>query len=144
MVTEEIVKFLKNNLDIFAWSHEDMLSIDGGMIEHRLNVDPRKNPIQQRQRVFALERNRVVTKEVEKLLAVDFIREVYYLEWLANVIMVKKSNRKWRMCVDFTYLNNACPKDSFPLLRIDYLVDSTTRHELLTLWMHFQDIIRYV
>ena len=97
MVKEEIVKFLKNNLDIFAWSHEDMLSIDGGMIEHRLNVDPRKNPIQQRRRVFALERNRVVTKEVEKLLAVDFIREVYYLEWLANVIMVKKSNRKWRM-----------------------------------------------
>ena len=114
-----------------------MLSIDGGMIEHRLNVDPRKNPIQQRQRVFALERNRVVTKEVEKLLAVDFIREVYYLEWLANVIMVKKSNRKWRIYVDFTYLNNACPKDSFPLLRIDYLVDSTTSDELLTLWMHF-------
>ena len=71
-------------------------------------------------------------EEVEKLLVAGFIREVYYPEWLANVVMVKKSNGKWRMCVDFTDLNHACPKDSFPLPRIDQLVDSTTGHELLT------------
>ena len=71
-------------------------------------------------------------EEVEKLLATRFIWEVYYPKWLANVVMVKKSNEKWRMCVDFTDLNNACSKDSFPLLRIDHLVDSTAGHELLT------------
>ena len=71
-------------------------------------------------------------EKVEKLLATRFIWEVYYPKWLANVVMVKKSNEKWRMCVDFTDLNNACPKDSFPLLRIDHLVDSTAGHELLT------------
>ena len=69
---------------------------------------------------------------VEKLLTVDFIREVYYLEWLTNDVMVKKSNGKWRLCVDFTDLKNACPKDSFPLPRIDQLVGSTASHELLT------------
>ena len=46
--------------------------------------------------------------------------------------MVRKNNGKWRMCVDFTDLNRACPKDSYPLLRIDTLVDSTARHELLS------------
>ena len=71
-------------------------------------------------------------EEVEKLLTAGFIREVYYPEWLANVVIVKKSNGKWRMCVDFTNLNNACPNDSFPFPRIDQLVDSTTGHELLT------------
>ena len=71
-------------------------------------------------------------EEVEKLLAVGFIREVYYPKWLAIVVMVKNSNGKWRMCVDFTDLNNACPKDSFPFPRIDQLVDSTASHELLT------------
>ena len=71
-------------------------------------------------------------EEVEKLLATRFIWEVYYPKWLANVVMVKKSNEKWRMCVDFTDLNNACSKDSVPLLRIDHLVDSTAGHELLT------------
>ena len=70
--------------------------------------------------------------EVNKLLAANFIREVHYPEWLANVVMVKKANGKWRMCVDFTDLNQACPKDSFPLPKIDQLVDSTARHKLLT------------
>ena len=67
-----------------------------------------------------------------KLLEVDFIREVYYPEWLANVVMVKKANGKWRMCMDFTDLNKACPKDSYPLPRIDLLVDSTVGHQLLS------------
>ena len=61
-----------------------------------------------------------------------FIREVYYPDWLANVVLVKKANRKWRMCADFIDLNKACLKDSFPLPRIDQLVDSTTGHKLLT------------
>ena len=66
------------------------------------------------------------------MLEVDFIREVFYPDWLVNVVMVKKSNGKWRMCVDFTDMNKACPKDSFPLPRIDQLVDSTARHKLLS------------
>lgn len=77
----------------------------------------------------------MITDEVNKLLTAGFIQEVYYLDWLANVVLVKKENGKWRMCVDFTDLNKACPKDSFPLPRIDQLVDSTTRHKLLT-FMH--------
>ena len=70
--------------------------------------------------------------EVNKLLVANFIREVHYLEWLANVVMVKKANEKWRMCVDFIDLNEAYPKDSFPLPRIDQLVDSIAKHKLLT------------
>ena len=69
--------------------------------------------------------------KVTKLLAAGFIREVHYPKWLANVVLVKKANGKWRMCVDFTDLNKACPKDSFPLPRIDQLVDSTAGHKLL-------------
>jgi len=57
---------------------------------------------------------------------------VYYPDWLANVVIVKKANGKWRMCVDFTDLNKACPKDSYPLPQVDILVDSTARHQLLS------------
>ena len=116
---DELVKFLKKNLDVFAWSHEDMSGIDKRVIEHSLNVDPTKKPFQQKRRVFALEWNKAIMEEVEKLLTAGFIREVYYPKWIANVVMVKKSNGKWRMCVDFTDLKNACPKDSLPLPRID-------------------------
>ena len=66
------------------------------------------------------------------MLMAGFIREVYYPNWLANVVLVKKANGKWRMCVDFTNLNKVCPKDSFPLPRIGQLVDSTAEHKLLT------------
>jgi hypothetical protein len=69
---------------------------------------------------------------VEKLLKARFIREVYYHDWLANVVLVKKSNGKWRMCIDFTDLNKACLEDSFPLPRIDMLVDSMSGHGLLS------------
>ena len=82
-------------------------------------MDPEKKPIQQRQQVFAPEQNQAITDEVNKLLVADFIWEVYYLDWLANVVLVKKVNGKWRMYVDFTDLNKACPKDSFPLQQID-------------------------
>ena len=109
-----------------------MPSIDNKVIELKLNVDPTRKPIQQKWRVFAPKRNKAIVNEVEKLLTAGFIREVYYPKWLANVVMVKKSNGKWRMCVDFTNLNRACPKDSFPLPKIDQLVDSTASHELLT------------
>ena len=75
-----------------------------------MNGDPTKKPVLQKRRVFTLERNKAAMEEVEKLLTAGFILEVYYPKWLTNVIMVKKSNGKWRMCVDFMDLNNACPK----------------------------------
>ena len=109
-----------------------MPGIPANIIQHCLNVDLEKKPLQQRRRVFAPEWNKTVMDEVNKLLAANFNREVYYPEWLVNIVMVKKVNGKWRMCVDFTDLNNACLKDSFPLSRIDQLVDSTARHKLLT------------
>jgi len=129
---EELVVFLKCNNDVFAWSHEDMPGIDPSIIVHKLNVDPNHRAMKQRRRAFTAERNQAIAKEVEKLLKAKFIREVDYPEWLANVVLVKKSNSKWRMCVDFTNLNKACPNDSFPLPRIDLLVDSTFGNKLLS------------
>jgi hypothetical protein len=131
-MNESMIKFLKNNSDVFAWTHEDMPGIDPSVICHGLNIDPFIRPIKQKKRVFAPDKNQAIFDEVEKLLTAGFIREVYYPDWLANVVMVKKPNGKWRMCVDFTDLNKACPKDSFPLPLIDQLVDSTAGHKLLT------------
>ena len=127
----KLVQFLKENLDIFAWSHEDMSGISPKIIQHKLSVDSKIKPVQQKRRVFAPERNQEVTDEVNKLLLVGFIRKVYYPDWLANVVLVKKANGKWRECMDFTNLNKSCSKDSFSLPRIDQLVDSTAGHSLL-------------
>ena len=131
-IRQDLGNFLRRNEDIFAWSHEDMPGIDPSVIVHRLNVDPDSPPVRQKKRVFAQERDKAVAEEVRKLLKAGFIREVYYPDWLANVVMVRKNSGKWRMCVDFTDLNRACLKDSYPLPRIDTLVDSIARHELLS------------
>ena len=119
-------------MKVFAWSHEDMPGISSKEIVHILNVDPDMKPVKQKRRKFSQERVEAITMEVEKLLKAQFIRKVYYPDWLANVVLVKKSNGKWRMCMDFTDLNKACPKGSFPLPCIDALVDSTSRYKLLS------------
>ena len=108
-----------------------MLGIDPSVMVHKLNVSPSFPPIRQKNRVFAQEWDKAIAKEVHKLQEAKFIGEVYYLDWLANVVMVKKANGIWRMFVDFTDLNKVCPKDSYPLPQIDVLVDLTARHQLL-------------
>ena len=68
----------------------------------------------------------------KSLLGAGFICEVQYPEWLANVVVVKKKNGKWRVCIDFTDLNKSCPKDLFPLPHINKMVDATAGHQLMS------------
>ena len=75
---QDLVQFLRKNIDVFAWSHEDMLGIDPSVITHRLNVHPSSKPIRQKKRVFAPERDNAIKEEVQKLTIVQFIQEVYY------------------------------------------------------------------
>ena len=125
---QDLIQFLRKIIDVFEWSHEDILGIDPSVITHRLNVYPSYKPVRQKKRVFTPEQDNTIKEEVQKLTTTEFIWEVYYSDWLANVVMVKKANGKWRMCVDFTDLNKAFPKDSYPLPRIDQLVDLTVGH----------------
>jgi hypothetical protein len=69
--------------------------------------------------------------EITQLLAASFIKEVYHLEWLANLVLVRKKNKEWKIYIDYTDLNNNCPKDPFGLPRIDEVIDSTASCELL-------------
>nr|XP_017228314.1 PREDICTED: uncharacterized protein LOC108203710 [Daucus carota subsp. sativus] len=110
-----LIHFLRSNLDVFAWCHADMIGIDPG-----------------KRRPVSGERAQALKEEVDRLLGAKLIKESFYLTWLANPVLVKKPNGKWRTCVDFTDLNKACPKDSFPLPKIDQLVDATAGHALLS------------
>ena len=131
-IQQAFMTFLKENQNVFAWSLEDMPRIDPSVIVHRLNVSPSFPLIQQKKQVFTQEQDKAIAEEVCKLQDAEFIREVYYPNWLANIVMVKKANGKWRMCVDFMDLNKVCPKDSYPRPWVDVLVDSIVRHQLLS------------
>jgi hypothetical protein len=129
---EYICRFLRENADVFAWKLADMPGINPEVITHKLGIDPGHKPVKQVKRPLTGERLQAVKDEVQKLVEAGFIREVRYHEWLSNVVPIKKANGKWRMCVDFTDLNKACPKDCYPLPRIDQLVDDTAGHALLS------------
>jgi hypothetical protein len=101
-----------------------MKGIPREVVEHKLNVKPRSKPVMQCLCYFNNEKCKVIGEEIKKLLSSGFIREVFHPEWLANPVLVKK-NKKWRMCVDYTSPNKACPKDLFPLPHMDQVVDST-------------------
>jgi len=129
---KDMIEFLRNRKSTFAWKQEDMTGISKDIITHKLGIDKSFRPVQQKRRKFAPERNAIIQEDVERLLKAKMIREVKFPEWLANVVVVQKKNGKWRVCVDFTDLNKACPKDPFPLPHIDAMVDATAGHEMLT------------
>ena len=109
-----------------------MTGIHPSVGSHKLNVLPSARPIRQKVRCFHLDRQKIIRDKIDKLLEAGFIREVEYPDWLANVIVVPKKEGKWRVCVDYTNLNNACSKDSFLLQQIDQIVDSTAGQGMLS------------
>nr|XP_027102744.1 uncharacterized protein LOC113723988 [Coffea arabica] len=129
-IRDSLQSLLEEYAEIFAWSADDMPGVPTELAVHRLHVDPGVRPVKQKKRSFAPERKEVVRGEVSKLLEAKIVKEVYYPTWLANPVLVKKEEKVWRMCVDFTDLNKACPKDCYPLPRIDQLVDSTAGYEI--------------
>ena len=95
------------------------------LAEHTLNIDPKYKPVRQFLRRFNEESRKAIEEEVARLLAVGFIVAVFHPEWLANPVLVLKKNGTWRMCVDYTDLNKACPADPFALPRIDQIIGAT-------------------
>ena len=91
-----------------------MPGVPRGLAEHRLRVDPKAKPIKEQLRWSAVQKRKAIGEEVARLLAAEFIREIYHSEWLANVVMVPKNDKSLCMCIDFKHINRACPKDHFP------------------------------
>nr|GFA61759.1 reverse transcriptase domain-containing protein [Tanacetum cinerariifolium] len=120
----ELCALLKRNLDIFAWQPSDMTGVPRSVAEHRLNVREGYPPVRQKERRQAPERTKAIQAEVEKLVEAGIMKEVYYHDWLSNPVMVKKHDGSWRMYVDFTDLNKACPQDCYLLPEIDWKVES--------------------
>ncbi|CAJ2629364.1 unnamed protein product [Trifolium pratense] len=132
LARKQLEACLKENADLFAWHASEMPGLDPNIACHQLTIDPTALPIVQRRRRQSPEKSEAAEKCVKDLLEANFISEARYTTWLSNVVLVKKSNGKWRMCCDYTDLNRACPKDSYPLPCIDRLVDNSSGFKLLS------------
>ena len=96
-----------------------MPGVDPEFIVHKLNVGPLYPPKKKKPRRSAKEHVEAVRQEIKRLKEVGDVKEIFFSEWLANTVVVKKKNGKWRVYVDFTDLNRTCPKDPFPILKIN-------------------------
>ena len=123
--------FPRENWDIFAWHPSDILGIPCRLAEHSLNILKGYKPIKQTLRRFSKPKQQAMGEELAKLIEVGFIKEIKHPDWLANQVMVPKKDKSWRLCVDFKDLNKACPKDPFPLPRIDQISDATAGQDAL-------------
>nr|GEV94972.1 hypothetical protein [Tanacetum cinerariifolium] len=121
---KELCGLLRRHLDVFVWKPTDMTGVTRHIAEHRLNVREGCLPVRQKKKGQAPERNKAISEEVKKLVDADIMKEFHYHSWLSNPVMVNKHDDSWRMCVDFKDLNKACPKDGYPLPKIDWKVES--------------------
>ena len=138
----EVLLFLIQNIDVFAWSPYEVPGMDLEFIVHKFNVDPSYPSKKQKLRGSAKEHVEAVRQEVMKLKEAGAIQEIFFPEWLTNTVVVKKMNGKWRVCVDFTDLNRACLKDPFPMPKIDQLVDATYGHPRMSFLDDFEIITK--
>ena len=134
----EMLLFLMQNVDVFAWSLYEVPGVDLEFIVHKLNMDPSYTPKKQKSRRSVKEYVDAVKQKAKRLKEAEAIKEIFFLEWLANTVVVRKKNGKWRVCVDFIDLNLACPKDPFPMPKIDQLVDATYGHPRMSFLDAFQ------
>jgi hypothetical protein len=144
-----LLAFLDKNSDVFAWSTSDLMRVNRDIIEQWLQVNPSAKPKKQKLHKMFEEKVEAAKAEVQRLLDAGFIWEVAYPQWLANVVMVRKKNGKWWMCMDFIDLNKGCPKDDFPIARIDKIINSAVGCEMVALlncfsryhqiWLHKED-----
>ena len=134
----KILLFLIQNVDVFVWSLYKVPGVDPEFVVHKLNVDPSFPLKKQKPRRSDKEHVEAVRSEVRRPWEAGAIREVFFPKWLKNTVVGKKKNGKWKVCVDFTNLNRACPKDPFPMPKINQLVDATYGHPRMSFLDAFQ------
>jgi len=121
---DRIVELLREYKDCFVWDYNEMPGLSQKMVELKLPIRPGKKLVKQIPRRFAPQILPKIKEEIKRLLKCGFIRTARYVDWLANVVPVKKKNGTIRVCIDFRNLNLATPKDEYPILVAEMLVDS--------------------
>ena len=131
-VKKQVIELLREYIDIFAWSYQDMPGLNTDIVVHRLPLKPECPPVKQKLRRSHPDMALKIKEEVQKQINAGFLVTSEYPQWLANIVPVPKKDGKVRMCVDYRDLNKASPKDDFPLPHIDVLVDNTAKSKVFS------------
>ncbi|CAL2271987.1 unnamed protein product [Prunus armeniaca] len=129
----ELVALLQEFKDCFAWHYHEMPGLDRELVEHKLPIKEGYLPVKQARRRMSMDTELKVKEEIERLLKAGFIRPAIYADWLANIVPVlKRKTGAVRICVDYRNLNEASPKDEYPMPMADMLVDGAAHNQMLS------------
>lgn len=117
---------------MFVWDPLGIIGIDSRMVCHHLVINLLVKPVSQRKREVGEEKRTTIDEDVQKLTCIGFIAKVKYSSWLADVVLVRNESNNWSMCVDFTNLDVAYLKDSYPFPNIDLLIDESSNYKILS------------
>ncbi|KAI5397016.1 hypothetical protein KIW84_063009 [Lathyrus oleraceus] len=131
-VKKGLIELLREYVDVFAWSYEDMPGLDTDIVQHFLPLKPECVPVKQKLRRTHPDMAVKIKEEVQKQYDAGFLVTSTYPQWVANIVLVPKKDGKVWMCVDYRDLNKASPKDDFPLPHIDMLVDNTAKFKVFS------------
>ncbi|XP_070014746.1 uncharacterized protein [Nicotiana sylvestris] len=126
------IELLNEFRDVFAWSYKEMPGLDSKVAVHYLAIKKGARPVKQAQRRFRPDLDPFIETEVNKLIEAGFNRKVKYPIWVSSIVPIRKKNGQIRVCVAFRDLNNACPKDEFPLLIPELMINATTGYEAMS------------
>ena len=126
----ELIRLLREYIDVFAWSYDDMPGLSTNIVSHKLPINPEFDPVKQKMRKFKPDLSLRIKEEVTKQIQSKVVEVTKYPTWLANIVSVPKKDGKIRIYVDYRDLNRASPKDNFPLPNIHILIDNCAKHEM--------------
>lgn len=119
-------------MDVFAWSYQDMPGLDTDIVVHHLHVKEECPSVKKKLQRTRPDMAMKIKEEVQKQLNTDFLAVSNHPQWIANIVLVPKKNRKVRICVDYRDMNRVSPKDDFSLPQIDVLVDNTAQFSIFS------------
>ncbi|KAI5412581.1 hypothetical protein KIW84_057300 [Lathyrus oleraceus] len=131
-VKKGLIELLREYVDVFSWSYEDMPGLDTDIVQHFLPLKPECVPMKQKFRRTHPDMAVKIKEEFQKQIDAGFLVTSTYPQWVANIVPVPKKDGKVRMCMDYRDLNKASPKDDFPLPHIDMLVDNTAKFNVFS------------
>jgi hypothetical protein len=126
-----MIGLLKEYSDCFAWNYTEMSGLSREIVEHRLPIKSGFRPFKQKARIFRLDLLPRIKDEIHQLLEANFIRPCRYAEWVSNIVPVEESG-KLRVCIDFRNLNRATPKDEYPMLIADTLINNASGNRIIS------------
>ena len=121
-IKEKYIQLLQKNVDVFAWSYEDLKVYDTYVIMHTIPLKENENPFRKKLRRLNPLLFPMIKKEIKKLFGAKIIVSMRHSKWLENVVPIRKKNGEIRICIDFKNLNRVSLKDNYPLQKMDHIL----------------------